>query len=266
MEMTLFDTVILAFVQGITEFLPISSSGHLVLAPVFFGFEDPGLAFSAGLHLGTLGAVVLYFWRDLVRFAQSLADRRVTVDGILGRRYIMLLALATLPAMIFGLLFEDVVAYALRAPLIVVGILCVTSVAFWLVDAWARRRGAARTLTTLSVRDTLVFGVLQAIAVIPGVSRSGATILAGRLVGFTRHDATRFSFLMAIPVVLGATLFEIPHVLSVGLSHALVVGMLVAFVVAYATIALFLRFIERVPFGAFVVYSVMLLVLTILVV
>ncbi len=266
MEITFFGTIILSLVQGITEFLPISSSGHLVLAPAFFGFSDPGLSFSAGLHIGTLGAVIAYFRRDIYDLAHAIIAPRKKIDGILGRRYIGFLIIATVPAAIAGFFFEDVVAGVLRVPQVVAGLIVIVSMVLWYIDRRAPQKvKEVRKIKSLTYRDVIFFGFLQSIAIVPGISRSGATIIAGRWRGFSRHAATRFSFLMAIPIIFGATILELPDIMAHGLTQMLLIGAGVAFIAAYATIALFLQFIERVSFGVFVWYSIVLFVVTLLV-
>ncbi len=254
--LSLTDTIILSLVQGITEFLPVSSSGHLALLPTVFGFDDPGLAFGATLHIGTLLAVLWYFRDDLLTLCKSLlpgSNGLSEPERSKNRRLVVLLATATVPAAVAGFLWEDVVANALRSPSVIAGLLVAGSVFLYLADKCV---ASYRTIEEMTLRDALGIGLLQAAAVVPGVSRSGATMAMGRLLGLTREAATRFSFLLAIPVILGATLLELPRVMERGLSLMALVGVGVSFLVAYATIALFLKFVQKVPFAVFVWYSV----------
>lgn len=254
MELTTIQVIFLGFVQGFTEFLPISSSGHLALIPVLFGFDDPGLAFSAALHLGTLLAVVIYFRTDLISIVQN-AFGKGSSDTKLPQQTLLLLVVATIPAVIVGFFLEDIIKTFLRAPMIIAFLLVGGSIFFYLMDRFAKKD---RPIKEVSNKDAMIFGLLQSIAVIPGVSRSGMTIAAGRSLGFSRDAATRFSFLMAIPVILGASLLELPEVIDHGFTMTFVIGASVSFIAAYITIKLFLQYIQKIPFIIFVWYSIFL--------
>lgn len=259
MDITGLQAIFLGFIQGFTEFLPISSSGHLALLPFLFDFDDPGLAFSAALHLGTLLAVVLYFWRDLVVILRSACGHTSGVSE-LPQQMVLVLVIATIPAVIAGFFFEEIIATFLRAPLIIAALLILGSLFFYLADRFAVDE---QPLRGLSKKDAIIFGLLQSIAIIPGVSRSGMTIAAGRVLGFSRDASTRFSFFMAIPVILGASILEFPDMIHHGLSSVFLVGTAVSFIVAYLTIKYFLYFIQKIPFSIFVWYSVFLAVIII---
>lgn len=254
MELTILQVVLLGLIQGFTEFLPISSSGHLALMPFLFDFDDPGLAFSAALHLGTLLAVVIYFRKDLLYIFQSVFGG-VVEDSQLPQQSLLLLVIATIPAVIVGFFFEDIIETMLRVPMIIVILLVAGSLFFYLTDRFAKKD---RPMKEISQKDTIIFGLLQAIAVIPGVSRSGMTIAAGRMLGFSRDASTRFSFLMAIPVILGASILKVPDVVEYGLTMTFIIGAVVSFITAYLTIKYFLQFIQNIPFSIFVWYSVFL--------
>lgn len=254
MELTIIQAIFLGFVQGFTEFLPVSSSGHLALMPFLFDFDDPGLAFSAALHLGTLLAVVIYFRRDLVEIIRSAMG--YTVDGSqLPQRMLLLLAIATIPAIIVGFFFEEIIETFLRTPMIIASLLVIGSFFFYLTDRFTKKEKPMKEIT---LTQSIIFGLLQAIAVIPGVSRSGMTIAAGRMLGFSRDASTRFSFLMAIPVILGASILELPDVIDHGLTITFLIGAIVSFATAYITIKYFLLFIQKIPFSIFVWYSIFL--------
>jgi len=254
MELTILQAIFLGLVQGFTEFLPISSSGHLALMPFLFDFDDPGLSFSAALHLGTLLAVVIYFRKDLSSIFQS-AFGWAAEDSQLPQQALLLLVIATIPAVIIGFFFEDIIETLLRAPMIIAILLVGGSLFFYLTDHFAKKD---RPMKEISREDTIIFGLLQAIAVIPGVSRSGMTIASGRMLGFSREASTRFSFLMAIPVILGASILKLPDVIEHGLTITFVIGAVVSFIAAYLTIKYFLQFIQKIPFSIFVWYSVFL--------
>ncbi|MEA2218414.1 MAG: undecaprenyl-diphosphatase [Solirubrobacteraceae bacterium] len=260
--MSLLQAIVLGIVQGLTEFLPISSSGHLRIVPAFLGWEDPGAAFTAVIQLGTMAAVVLYFRDDLLRIAAawlaSLRDprRRSELDARLG----WYLILATIPISIFGLAFKDQIENGAR-DLYVIG---TTLIVLGLVLLAAERAARLdRDLKTLTRRDAVVVGFAQALALIPGVSRSGATITAGLLLGFDRVAAARFSFLLSVPAVVLSGLFELRGVLDGSAEGAVgagptAVATVLAFVTGYASIAFLLRYLTTHTTAVFVAYRVVL--------
>lgn len=201
--MTIWYAILLGILQGATEFLPVSSSGHLVLVPHIFGWPDPGLALDTVLHLGTILAVVIYFWKDLWRIVRavlgSLQKRSLAgPDARLG----WYLALATLPGALGGLLLEDYFESLFGAPKAVAGFLLVTA-ALLLVSEYARQK-KEHTLTEMAWSHALLIGVAQMLAIAPGLSRSGATMAAGMLLGYRREESARFSFLLSVPIILGS--------------------------------------------------------------
>jgi undecaprenyl-diphosphatase len=259
---SLFEAIVLGIVQGVTEFLPISSTGHLRIIPAFAGWEDPGAAFTAVTQLGTMAAVLLYFWADLVRIARawlrSLRNKeaRRELDARLGW-YILL---GTVPIGIFGLVFKDQIETSARS-LYVIG---VTLILLGLVLLAAEKYGAHdRDIEQITRRDGIGMGFAQALALIPGVSRSGATITAGLFLGLDRTAAARFSFLLSIPAVVLSGLLEMTSIASgeegEGVSAAdLVVATVVAFLSGYASIAFLLRWLSNHSTMVFVVYRVVL--------
>jgi undecaprenyl-diphosphatase len=259
---SLLQAIVLGIVQGLTEFLPISSSGHLRIVPAFLGWEDPGAAFTAVIQLGTMAAVVLYFRDDLLRIAAawlaSLRDprRRSELDARLG----WYLILATIPISIFGLAFKDQIENGAR-DLYVIG---TTLIVLGLVLLAAERAARLdRDLKTLTRRDAVVVGLAQALALIPGVSRSGATITAGLLLGFDRVAAARFSFLLSVPAIVLSGLFELRGVLDGSAEGAVgagptAVATVLAFVTGYASIAFLLRYLTTHTTAVFVAYRVVL--------
>lgn len=255
--MNTFQAIVLGIVQGLTEFLPISSSGHLRIVPALFGWQDPGAAFTAVTQLGTIAAVIIYFFKDLwqilTTWLRSLTnpELRSTLDAKMGW-YILF---GTLPISILGLLFEaqiDTVARDLRliaATLIVLGII------LWLAD---RRGKQTKDLESLTLRDGLIFGFAQALALVPGVSRSGATITAGLFLGYNRTAAARYSFLLSVPAILASGLFKLTDI-SAGDGPSLsatLIATLLAFISGYASIAWLLRFVSRNSYAPFVVYRI----------
>jgi undecaprenyl-diphosphatase len=232
-------------IQGLTEFLPVSSSGHLILVPAVFGFEEPTLAVSVMLHLGTLLAVVTYYRRDLLRLLHLRSDPEA-------RRILMLLAVGTIPAALVGLTLAGPIDTVLSEPWMVAVQLMISGVI--LLFALLVARGARR-LAEGRWSDGVVVGLAQALALVPGISRSGITITAGMAQGFERAEAARYSFLLSIPAIAGAGLLEgLDLARYGGFSWDLLVGMAVAAVVGYLAIAVLLRVLTRVgllPFAAY---------------
>jgi undecaprenyl-diphosphatase len=254
-----FEAIVLGIVQGLTEFLPISSTAHLRIVPAFAGWEDPGAAFTAVVQLGTMAAVLLYFRDDLWRIARAslaaLRDPRArrTTDARLG----LYIVLGTIPIGIFGLIFKDQIETGAR-DLTLIG--C-TLIALGLVLLAAEKVAThRRELDDLQGRDGLIIGLAQAAALVPGVSRSGATITAGLFLGFERTAAARYSFLLSVPAVVLSGLFELRHV-GEGQHAAAVptaIATFIAFVVGYASIAFLLRYLVHHSTAVFVAYRVVL--------
>lgn len=252
-----WQALILAVVQGLTEFLPISSSAHLILPTLLLGWPDQGLAFDVAVHVGTLLAVLGYFRRDLAQLISAgwsgIKTRRM--NAALGE--IACLALASVPALLAGLFLGDR-ADALRT----LPVLAATSMVFAVLLACAdRRRAAPRAAARVSWRVALFIGVAQAFALIPGTSRSGVTITAALLAGLPRAAAARFSFLLSIPIIAGAAVLKTGEWLAVGdaVSAALLaLAIAAAALTAYACIAVFLAWVERVGMLPFVVYRLLL--------
>ncbi len=259
---------LLGLVQGLTEFLPISSSGHLLVVPWLLGWTSPllnSLTFDVALHLGTLGAVIVYFrheWRALGRALTTAAPRR-TAEIAGQRRLAWLLVLGAVPAGLAGLLMDDVVETLFRHPIVVAAMLVVVGVLMWIAELhYAPGERTRSSLTALSVRDVVVVGLAQATALIPGVSRSGITIVAGLTTGLSRETAARFSFLLGAPVIAGAGLLKIGQLLGAGLDAAqlapFLAGMVMAFAVGYGAIALLLAYVRERPLHIFVIYRLAL--------
>lgn len=255
--MTVFQAIVLGLVQGLTEFLPVSSSAHLALAPWLLGWKDPGLAFDVALHLGTLVAVAWYFRRDWVELTRSAVQllRTREVRTTADRRVLLLIA-ATIPAGLGGVLLKDYAETVFRHPAITASMLILLGVILWVVD---RAAGTARALDTLTARDAWLIGFAQVCALVPGVSRSGSTMTAARALGFERGAAARFSFLMSLPIITAAVVFKLPDVLrDGGALGPLLAGITAAAVSSWLAITVLLRFVSRNSFGVFAVYRVVL--------
>ena len=260
--MDLLQAIVLGLIQGLTEFLPISSSGHLRIAPAMFGWEDPGAAFTAVSQLGTEAAVLIYFRHDLWRVATTWVgalrdpELRATHDARMG----WYLIIATLPLAAFGLTFEEQIETGARNLWLIASMLIVFGFVLWFAD---RRGTQARELERISFRDGVLIGLAQSLALIPGVSRSGATMTAGLLLGLKRPAAARFSFLLAIPAVVTSGFYQLYSILTgeegggEPIAYVLV-ATAIAFVAGYLTIAWLLRFLATHTVGVFVVYRVAL--------
>jgi len=254
--------VVLAVLQGVVEFLPISSSGHLILVPSLLGWPDQGLAFDIAVHLGTLIAVVAYFHRELVTLVGAAFDRNAAQFGLAWS-----IAFASVPVAVAGWLLADLVAGPLRAPGVVAATTGGFGVVLWLVDRYG---GGTRSEQSLGMRRALMIGVGQALAVIPGTSRSGITMTVGLAVGLSREAAARFSFLLAIPAIGMAASWEILQLVGSAASvdwPTLFVAALTSAMTAFATIAVFLRIIARAGMWPFALYRLVLaaVILTVLV-
>lgn len=252
--------LLLALVQGLTEFLPISSSAHLVIPSLVLGWPDQGLAFDVAVHVGTLVAVILYYRRDLLAMARACLPFNREPEAAGERRLVALLALATVPAVVAGLLGNAFIETHLRS----LPVIATTTLVFGLLLGYADRRTAPREAVALTWRIALLVGLAQAVALVPGVSRSGVTITAALLLGLSRQGSARLSFLMSIPVIAGAGLLKTLDLLESPLTVDwgwLGVAALVAGVTAYACIRLFLDLLERVGLMPFVYYRVALALL-----
>ena len=260
--MSAIEAIILGLVQGLTEFLPISSSGHLRIVPALLGWEDPGAGFTAVIQLGTMAAVLLYFRADLWSIASSwLRELRVPIrQSSVEARLGWFIVLGTVPISIFGFAFKDQIESGARDLYLIGSAL----IAFSFVMLIAERVGSRqRDLNRMNARDGLFIGMAQALALIPGVSRSGATISAGLLRGFDRVAAARYSFLLSVPAVVLSGLFELRKVGEDGgaSAGATAIAAFVAFLAGYASIAWLLRYLTTHSLRGFVVYRIALGVL-----
>ncbi len=258
--MTVFHAIVLGFVQGLTEFLPISSSGHLVLVPRMLGWEPHPLSFDVALHLGTMLALLVYFGRDFVRLARhgvadALIHRHRLRDWSSFGRLALLVVVGSVPAVIVGGLFNDLIEQRTRDTRLVIALLAGFGLLMLAAERWAKQASGVERLDT---RWALLIGAAQALALAPGVSRSGTTIAAGMFAGLSRAAAARFSFLLAAPIVVAASLKELPNLRTAaaeGVSPAaLVAGIIVSFAVGLLAVDLLLRYVAVRPLYVFVWY------------
>ena len=277
--MPILEAIVLGIVQGLTEFLPVSSTAHLALVPWLVtrlglaNWSDPGLTFDVALHTGTLLAILLYFWRTWIQILRAAFGGKVvrfseTSDSVQDltpeeqgreRKLLWFLVAATIPAGLAGALLEKRIETSFRAPALVASMLILVAIVMWLAERMSRFQ---KPLSDITLGDAMTVGVLQAFAVIPGVSRSGITISGGLFRNFTREAAARFSFLLSTPIIAGAALLKFHHILKEGLPSGMAagfaVGMVVSAIVGYATIAWFIRYLKTKTLTVFVVYRILL--------
>jgi undecaprenyl-diphosphatase len=260
--MSLFEAIVLGIVQGLTEFLPVSSTGHLRIVPAFVGWEDPGTAFTAVIQLGTTVAVLIYFREDLWRIARaffaSLRGRAATDASPADVRLGWYIVIGTIPIGIFGLAFKHSIEHGARDLYLIGSTLIVFGLVMLAAERVATQR---RRLEEMDSRDGIFIGIAQALALVPGVSRSGATISAGLFRGFDREAAARYSFLLSTPAIVLSGLFELKGIID-GSEHTgasagdLIVATAVAFVVGYWSISFLLRYLSRHSLLVFVAYRI----------
>lgn len=252
--MNIFEAIILGVVQGAGEFLPISSSGHLIVVPWLMGWKEHSLAFDVALHLGTLVAVAGALMGDWVKMIQgafgSLKAHGNPFASEDGRR-LGFLAVASIPGGVFGLLLNDLAESTFRSAALVAVTMSVMGLILWVADA---RSGTARGLEAWTFRDAMIMGFAQALALVPGVSRSGATISAARFLGYERNVAARLSFLMALPLTLGAVILKVPGMLAGGVEASLIAGVLTAAVVGVLSIRVLFAWVRTRSYLPFVIY------------
>lgn len=256
--MLFFQLVVLALVQGLTEFLPVSSSAHLILVPVVFGWQDQGLAFDVAVHVGSLLAVTVYFRKSIAALIrdglESVVKRRKVGESTLAWAVLI----GTIPAGLAGIMLDDMIELYLRHPLVIASSTVVFGLLLWVADHWAK---CVFNEAKIGLKEGLFIGVAQALALIPGTSRSGITITAGLLLGFDRSASARFSFLLSIPLILAAGLLKTKELAESAVAvdwNSIVIGTCLSFVSAYACIYLFLKWIEKSSMLPFVIYRLVL--------
>jgi undecaprenyl-diphosphatase len=251
-------------VQGITEFLPISSTAHLALVPWFFSWKDPGLAFDVALHIGTLVAVIYYFWPDFLLIIQDF------VQGLFSRSFEnhpngkvgLFIIIATIPGALAGLIFEEQASGILRHPLAIASSVFFFGIILYLTDRFS---GKEKKVLEMGISDCLIIGIAQALAIIPGVSRSGATIAGALVRNFRRDEAARFSFLLSSPLIFGAVLLESRHLeYATVLSTPFLAGILASAIFGFLSIKYLIRYVQTKTYNVFVVYRILLAALIVL--
>jgi undecaprenyl-diphosphatase len=250
-----FQAIVLGAVQGLAEFLPISSSAHLILVPWLLKWQDPGLAFDVALHMGTLLALLIYYRDEWIAMVRSVAGGQSAE-----RRLLQLLIVASVPGAIIGLALEKQAETTFRSPMLIAIAMAVLAVLLWLFDKLSPQK---RTMSEMTYWDALVIGFSQALAIIPGVSRSGATITMARAVGLERGDSANFSFLMATPIIAGAGLVEARKLIHEGLDWSVGLGFISAAIFGLIAIAFLIRYVRTRNYVAFAVYRLLVAALVI---
>ena len=258
--MPIYQAVVLAIVQALTEFLPISSTAHLVLIPWLFGWKDPGLTFDVALHAGTLLAVILYFFRDWIQIIGQAFGLNIGRDQDLkqNRNLLWLLAVGSIPIGIFGYLFDKQADSTWRQPYVIGTMLIVVGIVMWMAE---KRRIGSKSMSTIQMSDGIAVGLAQAVSVIPGTSRSGATISAGLFRNMNRETAARFSFLLSTPAIAAAVAKKAWDIHKEGgipadMKLPIVLGIVVSGVLGAIVIAFFLRYLRRSSLIPFVYYRI----------
>lgn len=247
--MNIFWAIFLGLVQGLTEFFPVSSSAHLALFPYIFKFPDPGLAFDVALHAGTLLAILFALWRDWVALLKGLIKKDAS-----SKKLILFILITTIPGALAGYLFEERIATVFRAPLLNAGLLLVFGLILWFVDNRSPQRLKVKDM---NASKALTVGLSQALALVPGVSRSGATITAGRALGFDRESAVKYSFMAALPIIAGATVFGLRDIAPSTLFSPLwIVGFLASTASSLWAIKFLTKYVKNHNFNLFLYYRV----------
>lgn len=246
-----FHSILLGVIQGLTEFLPISSSAHLIIAPRFFKFADPGLTFDVALHLGTTFAIIGYYWKKWLKLVNKGFTDTKSDDG----RLFWIIFFSTIPAGLAGYFFEDLAETVFRNPALIAATLIIIAIVLYITDIKGKNQYKLGSITLI---EGLLIGIAQAIAIIPGVSRSGITIAVALSLGLKRESSANFSFLLATPIIIGAGLLKLKHIDSSFFTPEVFLGVLAAAVSGFLTIGFLLRYLKKYSFLPFCIYRVLL--------
>ena len=261
--MSIIQSILLGIIQGIGEFLPISSSAHLIIIPYLFNWSEHSLAFDVALHFGTLIAVLFVYFKDWWELFKGAFNKVVYKKNSFNNKMFWFLVLATIPGALIGKLFEEPIENVLRSNYVIIAIaLAVMGILIYLGDKWAAKKykNKETDFEHLTLKQTFIIGLSQALAVIPGFSRSGTTILTARLMGVSRSAAAKFTFLLSVPIIFGATVLKLPDMIT-GFSPELIVGIIVSAVVGVISIKFLLRYIKKHDFAIFAYYRVIIAII-----
>ncbi len=255
--MTVFKAIILGIIQAVAEFLPISSSAHLILLPYLFGWESSDLAFDVALHFGTMLSVLVVFFKDwlvlLFSAAKDIKNKEKTTNG----KIFWYLIIATIPGALAGLLLDDIIEDAIRNNILIISLaLAIMGLFIYLGDKWAEKHYQKETsFENITLKQAVIVGISQAFAVIPGFSRSGTTILAGRLQGISKEAITKFTFLLSVPIICGATIFKMSDLVF---TKEVIIGIVSSFAMGLVAIKFLLGYIKKHDFSIFAFYRILL--------
>ena len=255
--MTVFKAIILVIIQAVAEFLPISSSAHLILLPYLFGWESSDLAFDVALHFGTMLSVLVVFFKDwlvlLFSAAKDIKNKEKTTNG----KIFWYLIIATIPGALAGLLLDDIIEDAIRNNILIISLaLAIMGLFIYLGDKWAEKHYQKETsFENITLKQAVIVGISQAFAVIPGFSRSGTTILAGRLQGISKEAITKFTFLLSVPIICGATIFKMSDLVF---TKEVIIGIVSSFAMGLVAIKFLLGYIKKHDFSIFAFYRILL--------
>jgi len=251
----IFQAIIFGIVQGLGEFFPISSTAHLILLPYFTGWPDPGLAFDVALHLGTLLAVLSFFWKDWVKIFQSAKSSLSQGFSGFKKEILFYIIIGTIPGGFLGFLFDKKAETTFRSPLLIAGALIIVGIILYWAD---KKFKGTRNIKGVSLKDSVIIGLAQAMAIIPGISRSGATISTALWRKLDKVNAARFSFLLSTPIIAGAAMLELPHLFENGLSAFIIFGILSSAISGFLAIKYLLKYLERHSYKLFFLYRLIL--------
>lgn len=263
--MTILQSIVLGIIQGVGEFLPISSSAHLIIVPFLFNWPEHSLSFDVALHFGTLVAVAIMFYKDWIRLLKGVYDKAIHKKSSFENKMFWYLVLATIPGALIGKVFEDQVEniFRNRSYIYIIAIaLCFMGILIFIGDRYAAKKykGNETEYKDLSLKQTFLIGLSQALAIIPGFSRSGTTILTARLLGVSREGAAKFTFMLSAPIIAGATILKLPEMLM-GFDITLIIGILSSAIVGIICIKFLLRYVKKNDFAIFAYYRVIIAII-----